>query len=412
VGAQATHTPSPRSLLPPPSGVRTLEWFFAAHVWLESSGRPPVVAPQSSPMAKKRALLAKARKGEADAPRVRLACERLSRQTLVLTSGHLRAHLRGGNAARAQVALRGLCKQGDLVRLGNDRYVANHLRGTLRRHIPTHIFPWWGSKRKHVVPLVSIIQEERRRMGKSRAVTSPFTGTGVVEGTLRNLGVRVRAFDLDPNVVNMHRALSTEERRAGMAVAFAKEVSDLRRRDQKARRALYKKRLRDGTLKSKRTDGHPTLAVRWNLGMRCSYLGKLRASSTFVSSKLQSLRAASVAEAFSRHRGIGGACSQRDVFTVLKEAPRKDLIFLDPPYLLAKAEGQYEAGDFCIEQHSRLARALAGRHFVLCHREDPAIRALYADWCEVLTLPSIMNITREGKKTAEMVIVGRGSKPK
>ena len=363
-------------------------------------------------MAKKRALLAKARKGEADAHRVRLACERLARQTLVLTSGHLRGHLRGGNAASAQVALRGLCKQGDLVRLGNDRYVANHLRGTLRRHIPTHIFPWWGSKRKLVVPLVSIIQEELRRMGATRAVTSPFTGTGVVEGTLRNLGVRVRAFDLDPNVVNTHRALSTEERRAGMAAAFTKEVSDLRHRSQEARRVLYKKRLRDGTLNSKRTGGHSTLAVRWNLGMRCSFLGKLRASSTFVSSKLQSLRAANVAEAFMRHRGIGGACSLRDVFTVLEEAPQNDLVFLDPPYLLEKAEGQYEAGDFCIEQHRRLARALAGRYFVLCHREDPAIRVLYDDWCEVWPLPSIMNINREGKKTAEMVVVGRGSKPK
>ena len=107
------------------------------------------------------------------------------------------------------------------------------------------------------------------------------------------------------------------------------------------------------------------------------------------------------------HRGVGSQCRKQDVFQVIRSAPRKKaLLFLDPPYLVAAEEGQYNAGDFTLAQHQALAKALHGRAFVLCHREDDKIRSLYPG-CEIVQLPAIMNINGSGKSRKELVIIGR-----
>lgn len=143
--------------------------------------------------------------------------------------------------------------------------------------------------------------------------------------------------------------------------------------------------------------------------MKCAFYGMLRSKSTLVEERLDCLRVDSICEAIEAHRGVGSQCRQVDMFDVIKEvaSKRRDtVLFLDPPYLVDESEGQYQAGDFTLQQHQALAKALRGRTFVLCHREDSRVRQLYAD-CEIVKLPVIMNINAAGKRPEEIVIVGR-----
>lgn len=282
--------------------------------------------------------------------------------------------------------------------------------------IPTSIFPWWGSKRRLVRPLVSIIISEKLRQNKAKlrpssakaALVSPFAGTGIVEATLQNMGEAVCAYDADPRIVNMHRSLRTPSRRKEVSVAFGKEAKALRGRNPTKQIVRYKTVLRDAVLQSQNIKGAAQLAARWNLGMRCSFLGMLRRGSSFSTLRASTLNVNRIRRALEAHKGLGSACARKDVFSVLRNTPRERLLFLDPPYLLDKAECQYEAGNFGFAEHARLARELQGRDFILCHREDPAIRKLY-NGCEILKLPRIMNINRASKSGDELVIVGRRS---
>ena len=334
------------------------------------------------------------------------ACERARRSQLVLTSASLAAAL-GKRSTRAAPALRAMCANGTLLRIGRGKYVVNRLSPAARAAAaPTRIFPWWGSKQRALNVLVSVLLEETAR-NKCSAVVSPFAGSGIVEGTLRNLGVPVQAFDLDANIVNMHKALTTAARRREVACEFQAEVSRLRRRSQATRPGCFKRTLRDPVLQSQCVSGDAATAVRWNIAMRCSFNGMLRRGATFIPQNLQTLRVAHVCRAFFQHRGVGMCCARRDVFDVLRKAPSDALLFLDPPYLLETAECQYQAGDFGLQKHSDLARELRGRNFVLCHRDDAKIRKLYAPWCEIVTLRRIMRINRAGKSGAEILVIGR-----
>ena len=105
--------------------------------------------------------------------------------------------------------------------------------------LPSTVFPWWGSKRKMAPALISLLHAELRRR-KKRAIVSPFLGSGVAEGALVNRGHRVVAFDLNANIVNVHRALSNATRRAATARHFIREHNRLSRSsDTESRRAFY-----------------------------------------------------------------------------------------------------------------------------------------------------------------------------
>jgi site-specific DNA-adenine methylase len=224
------------------------------------------------------------------------------------------------------------------------------------------------------------------------------------------MNIKVLAYDLDAHVVNMHRALGTRALRAEVVKRFVAELKGMLRLKRRSRADRYRTRLRNGVLKAKRASGDPALAARWNLAIRCSYLGVLRRSGSFAEARLDSLQAQRVCKALSAHRGLGAACRHMDAFAALRSTPREHLLFVDPPYLLDKPERQYKAGDFGIREHAQLAQELKGRHFVLCHRDDEAIRKLYKDWCEIVRMPRIMNINRADKSGTELVIVGRGAR--
>ena len=329
------------------------------------------------------------------------SCACLFARSLILTRASLQEKSRA-TASAARRALLRACARGLLLRVSRGSYIWNYLSDPAR--VPTSIFPWWGSKRRHVRVLVSILRAEQLRAGDC-AVTSLFAGTGVVEATLRNMKAKVVAYDLDARVVNMHRALSTAARRAEVARVFRSEVKAMRRRARSARAVRHRKRLREEVLSATTAWGDPVLAARWNLGLRCSYLGLL--SGAFVSERLDSLRVERVCRALVEHRGLGPACRFKDAFAALRATPAQHLLFIDPPYLLEAAERQYSAGDFGPREHARLARELRGRHFVLCHREDRAIRKLYGGWCQILRLARIMSINRVSKSGLELVIIGQ-----
>uniref|UniRef100_A0A6C0C0C9 site-specific DNA-methyltransferase (adenine-specific) n=1 Tax=viral metagenome TaxID=1070528 RepID=A0A6C0C0C9_9ZZZZ len=339
--------------------------------------------------------------------RTRSTCQRLLRKSVAVTCGKVKKSL--GTKRGVAAALSRMCKNKELLRVSRGTYVP-HACNDLS--IPTSVFPWWGSKKRLVRPLVSIILTEvlRARCEGIRAsrIVSPFVGTGIVEVTLQNLGEEVRAFDTDSRVVNMHRALRTAALRKLVARHFAYEVCRLRKQSAAQQVKRYKHILRDAVLSSSKSHGEAQLAARWNLGMRCSFFGMLRRSSGFVRSKPSKIAVGRICRALEGHRGLGNACARKDVFDVLRDTPRRDFLFLDPPYLLESSERQYEGGDFGLEKHAKLANALKGRNFVLCHREDPSIRDLYK-WCEILVVPQIMNINRAGKSGMEMIIIGRKS---
>ena len=109
---------------------------------------------------------------------------------------------------------------------------------------------------------------------KKRVLVSPFVGTGVVEGALTNLGHTVRASDLDVNIVNAHKALSSPARRAATARHFEAEYSRLSRaKTERLRGALYKKTLRDVVLRSQRAHGCPLRAAQFALAQKCTFNG-------------------------------------------------------------------------------------------------------------------------------------------
>lgn len=82
-----------------------------------------------------------------------------------------------------------------------------------------------------------------------------------------------------------------------------------------------------------------------------------------------------------RLRGV--KIENRDFEPILKTYDRPDALFyLDPPYL--GTEKNYE-GTFGWKDHLRLAanlKELKGR-FVLSYNDDPRIRELYCDWCDI-----------------------------
>lgn len=173
------------------------------------------------------------RRSSADSS-VRRACVRVADKRLVITGAALKSATRGTAATStldgARRALRNLCGSGVLLRIGRDMYVLANPGGTeLQKSTPTTVFPWWGgSKKKTLGMLVAMVRGELART-KATTVVAPFVGTGIVEGALRNQGVCVRAFDKDPNIVNMHVALGTPARRKRLCTHFRREVSALRR---------------------------------------------------------------------------------------------------------------------------------------------------------------------------------------
>lgn len=312
----------------------------------------------------------------------------IARKKIVISSDDF-----SGPKAQACRGLQRLCRADKLRRIGVDRYL---LGGSCSTAVPSRIFPWWGSKRRLVAEIVSVLRQELERSGCERVV-SPFTGTGVVEGTLKALGLRIRCFDACSQVCAMHRALATTRGRELAAARFARELLKLRE-DLAHYRSLQQ------TLRAAPTAAS---AVRWNLGLRTSFMGRMTQKSRPIAARVEKLRVKSVCKAFLKHRGV--RCRQNDVFTLLPRTGARDLLFLDPPYLLEKPEAQYSAGDFDLAAHAKLAVALSGRHFVLCHREDPLLERLYESWCTIVRLPAIMNISRAGRSANEILVIGRGA---
>ena len=312
---------------------------------------------------------------------------------------------------RARRHLQTLCKLRMLTRAGPGQYVPE-VSAALQGSVPTQVFPYQGSKRKMTTVLASVLRNEMA-IGKCRSVLSTFAGTGVVEGTLRNMGVRVKAVDLNRNIVNVHAALRTPRMRAEVVKRFRNEAMALRRcSTEAAKKQRFRNVLRDGVLKSRRTKGCALSAARWILGQKMAYLGMLTSTSALALDRVAPLDVGFVARQVANHKGLGDRCSYKDAFQAVRESRASQLLFLDPPYLCDKqpVEGaktrQYTAGDFGMVQHEELARRLKGKHFVLCHRDHLAIRALYAG-CEIVTAAPIMNLNRAGACRNELLIIGR-----
>lgn len=340
--------------------------------------------------------------------RVSLACSRFSRKNLIVSASRL--VIRGVTPKTLRRTLRRLSADGVLLRAGPDRYVLNDPSSqVLEDSKPTTVFPWWGSKKKALGLLVAILRREVTN-GNASSIVSPFVGTGVVEGSLKNQGITVHSFDKDPNIVNIHKVLGSPSKRKLLCSHFRNETSTLRRSSTAERKRRFKRVLRDSTLTSNQSSGVPLHAARWLLGMKCAFHGMLRRTSSLVEGRLDSLRVDSICEAIFTHRGVGPGCRKASVLDVIKNTPkqRKTLFFLDPPYLVEEDQKQYSAGDFTLKEHEALAHALRGRWFVLCHREDERIKNLYPQ-CEIVRLPPIMQINAVGKRREEMVIIGRAS---
>ena len=120
-----------------------------------------------------------------------------------------------------------LCHVGKLQRVAPGAIVPN-CHPDISSFLPSSIFPWWGSKRKMAPALVALLLAEMKRQGK-RCVVSPFVGSGVVEGALANMGQRVFASDLNTNIVNVHRALTSIRSRSETARKFTTEHRRLAR---------------------------------------------------------------------------------------------------------------------------------------------------------------------------------------
>ena len=247
------------------------------------------------------------------------ACARLSRRRLVLTGSALKGATRGRlSLAEARTSLRRFCDSGALLRAGRDRYVSTvPTDSELKASTPTTVFPWWGSKKKALGLLVAIVRHEMARV-HATTVVSPFVGSGVVEGALKNQGVRVRSSDKDSNVVNMHVTLGSRARRVKLCAHFRREAAALRRAPGPERKRRFQRLLRDEVLASRHSRGAPSQAARWLLGMKCAFFGMLRRSSALVEDRVDRLRVDSVCNAIMEHRGVGVGCRKRDAFEVVR----------------------------------------------------------------------------------------------
>lgn len=332
-------------------------------------------------------------------------CLRAFRSRSVISSKTLKLRLPREIGKAAQKHLRNLCAKKQLTRAGRDCYVPQPSPRTTEA-IPSQIFPYQGSKRKLTSLLTSVLQNELA-IGKRRGIVSPFVGTGVVEGTLRNLGVKVRAHDLNCNIVNVHRALKSPQKRIAVVHRYRAELRALKCCPSDAKKKeRFRRVLRDGVLKSRRTSGCALAAARWILGQKVAYLGMLTRSCALSLDRLAPMKADVGARQIAAHRGLGNLCSRQNAFKAVQTAKASDLLFVDPPYLSDKKRSQYEAGDFGLAEHKELAAALRGKHFVLCHRECPVIRKLYKK-CHIIAAPAIMQLNRKGASRKEMLVVGR-----
>lgn len=343
---------------------------------------------------------------------VRARCLRLFQKRSFVCADSVKSALRGPDArARTLKHLRALCGAKKLTRAGRGVY-APSAPDAIADAVPTQIFPYQGSKRRMTVLLASVLRNEMA-IGKCRRILSVFAGTGVVEGTLRNLGVSVKACDLNHNIVNVHAALTTSRRRAEVVKRLRCETTALRRcSTNAAKKQRFQKVLRDGVLKSRRKTGCALSAARWILGQKMAYLGMLTRTSTLDLDRVGAFDVDLAGRQVASHLGIGACCSHKDAFEAVRTASSSELLFLDPPYLVDKQPSadtkrrQYSAGDFGLREHTLLAEALKGKHFVLCHRDCPTIRALYAG-NEIVTAPPIMQLNRAGASRNELLIVGR-----
>lgn len=348
---------------------------------------------------------------------IHVQCLRLFKTHSFVCADSVKPALRrlpGEARVRVQRHLQALCANKKLTRAGRGQY-APSAPVAAEQAVPTQVFPYQGSKRRMTVLLASVLRNEMA-IGKRKSILSAFAGTGVVEGTLRNLGIKVHAVDLNHNIVNVHLALRTSRRRAMVIKHLRNETTALRRcSSEAARKQRFRKVLRDGVLKSRRTTGCTLSAARWILGQKMAFLGMLTRTSVLDVDRVKSFDVDQAARQVACHVGIGDCCSHTDAFTAIRRAAASQLLFLDPPYLCEKQPTkstkcrQYSAGDFGLEEHKQLAEALKGKHFVLCHRDSPEIRALYED-CEIITAAPIMQLNRVGASRNELLIIGRPSR--
>ena len=106
------------------------------------------------------------------------------------------------------------------------------------------------------------------------------------------------------------------------------------------------------------------------------------------------------------HHGIGKACRVENAFDVIRRSKDDVLLFVDPPYLQEQATGQYAAGDFTMDEHIRLARALRNKHYVLTHRYDNSLASLYRNQgAIVIRGDAIMSISKRGASRHEMLVL-------
>jgi site-specific DNA-adenine methylase len=309
----------------------------------------------------------------------------------------------------AQRALQTLCANEYLLRLRAGKYVPKGHDDSMQ--VPGPIFPWVGSKRKMAPVLLSVLIREMK-IQKCTKIVSPFMGSGVVEGALRSLRIRVQCSDLNKDLINIHRVLSDTKCRRQMAARFQEEHRRLSQAKSLAKKKfIFKHHLLANTPKRK---ADPGAAAKFTLALKSVFNSLLTPRANYNHEKFMTINAKRTSERIRDYEGGVGSCHKRNAFEVIKKARKDDLIFLDPPYLLDKTDqNQYAAGDFDLQAHQKLAKSLQGKRFLLCHRWSETIARLYRkQGCRVLIASAIMKMNKKGASRREMMIVGRGGAQK
>jgi len=305
-----------------------------------------------------------------------------------------RVLLRAHGCDKERRRLQTLEQRGEVCRLSPGAYVPNHMG---KEAAARPVMSWWGSKRGLVRELVNLIVSVVQKT-KAPVVISPFTGGGIVEQTLQSQGIPVRASDGDPMVAAVHSTLRRASKRQLACLGFSRFLQKLKHKDAKERFKSDVKRL-VGKRRLSATEVGQLLAAK-----KVSFREHLTKASTLMEDRVHAVNLENEMRRLREYRGFMVSC--QDFERSIASAPKNAVLFIDPPYLLEKREGQYVAGDFLWEDHVRLAEALRGRHFVLTHQNDRRIAGLY-DWAtERIISKQIMTINRAEKlDRRELIIV-------
>ena len=244
------------------------------------------------------------------------------------------------------------------------------MQTTQQHPTPTHpkpLFRWNGGKRQLLAEIHRLLP------GSFDRLIEPFVGAGAVMLSMPG-HVRLLIGDLNPDIVAVYR--SARANPAGLVAA----VSSLARR-------LDADEFRE----VRRSETHSEVEAAARLiylqatnfqGMyRVNHSGKV--SSSYGHLKSPRLPTRDEVEAVGRHL-TGARIDHVDFEALIDEAGRRDLVYLDPPYVPASPTAkftQYTPDGFELAEHERLAAAIRrarrrGARVMLSQSDTPTTRAV------------------------------------